>query len=50
MILDGHVSHVTSLVFTNDGKNLISGGRDKVINIWSWSDGELIKTLPVFEV
>ena len=49
-ILDGHVSSVTSLTHSRDGKSLISGGRDQVINVWSVSNGERLKTLPVYEV
>ena len=48
--LDGHVSAVTSLAFSNDGAFLLSGGRDNVVNMWSVPKGERITTLPVYEV
>ncbi|KAJ3263236.1 Transducin (beta)-like 3, partial [Blyttiomyces sp. JEL0837] len=48
-VLDGHVSVVTNLEFSSNGEALLSGGRDKVINMWSVSSGDLIKTLPTYE-
>lgn len=53
-ILDGHVSVIRGLAMTPDGNVLVSGGRDKVINVWSLrgrvkGSAELIKTMPVFE-
>ncbi|GAA5899168.1 hypothetical protein JCM8208_003024 [Rhodotorula glutinis] len=48
-VLDGHVSVVRGLDVTRDGKTLVSGGRDKVVNVWDLERGVLRKTLPVFE-
>lgn len=48
-VLDGHVSVVRGLDVTKDGKTLVSGGRDKVVNVWDLERGVLRKTLPVFE-
>lgn len=48
-ILDGHVSVVRGLDVTNNGKLLVSGGRDKVVNVWDLERGVLRKTIPVFE-
>lgn len=46
-VLDGHVSVVRGLEFSKDGKMLVSGGRDKVVNVWEGS--RLMKTIPVKE-
>ncbi|SCV69910.1 BQ2448_1304 [Microbotryum intermedium] len=48
-VLDGHTSIVTGLQVTKDGKNLISGGRDQIVNLWDLERGVLRKTMPVFE-
>lgn len=48
-VLDGHVSVVRGLDVTSDGKLLVSGGRDKVVNVWDLERGVLRKTTPVFE-
>lgn len=48
-VLDGHVSVVRGLDVTPDGKLLVSGGRDKVVNVWDLDRGVLRKTMPVFE-
>ena len=48
-VLDGHVSVVRGLDVTPDGNTLVSGGRDKVVNVWDLDRGVLRRTLPVFE-
>ncbi|GAA5854118.1 hypothetical protein JCM8547_008235 [Rhodosporidiobolus lusitaniae] len=48
-VLDGHVSVVRGLDVTKDGNLLVSGGRDKVVNVWDLERGVLRKTMPVFE-
>ena len=47
--LDGHSSVVRGLAVTQDGSALISGGRDKVLNVWHLPSGALKHTIPVFE-
>ncbi|KAI9349083.1 WD40-repeat-containing domain protein [Obelidium mucronatum] len=48
-VLDNHVSVVRGVAFSNDGKFLVSGGRDKILNVWELSSGELFKTIPTHE-
>ncbi|KAK9461368.1 WD40-repeat-containing domain protein [Lipomyces oligophaga] len=45
----GHVSVVRGLDFNVDGSLLISGGRDKVINVWSTKNYKLLNTILAFE-
>ena len=33
-VLKAHLSYVTSLAFLPGGAGLISGGRDRVLNVW----------------
>ncbi|KAG8901786.1 U3 small nucleolar RNA-associated protein 13 [Tulasnella sp. 403] len=53
--LDGHVSVPRSLSFTDDGKWLVSGGRDAVLLVWDLKQNgsrfnpKLINTIPVEE-
>lgn len=52
VLLSNHMSQVTSVAFSKDGNTLISGGRDKVVNLWSLdpkSYGTHLRTLPVYE-
>lgn len=44
-ILPGHQYETDGLAFTPDGKYLISGGDDGLINVWNYKTGTLIKTL-----
>ncbi|KAI9030358.1 WD40-repeat-containing domain protein [Hyaloraphidium curvatum] len=48
-VLESHVSVVRGLDLTPNGEYLISGGRDRVVNIWNLGTKELVKTLPVSE-
>lgn len=52
-LLANHMGLVTSVLFTRDGDTLISGGRDKVVNVWSLkqdaSYGAHQSTLPLYE-
>jgi WD40 repeat protein/predicted Ser/Thr protein kinase len=41
----GHTSYVNCLIFSPDGKTLISGGADKTIRIWDVSSGKELRTL-----
>ena len=43
--LNIHAAPVITVVFSPDGKNVISGGTDKEIRIWEASSGQNIKTL-----
>lgn len=44
-----HVSAVRSIDVSPDGRFLVSGGRDQVINIWDLSSGRLLRTAPTLE-
>ncbi len=53
--LKGHTDFVLSLDFSPDGKNIVSGGMDKIVRIWDIEKGkesrQLVKHLdPVFSV
>ncbi|KAI8618546.1 WD40-repeat-containing domain protein [Chytriomyces sp. MP71] len=48
-VLDNHVSVVRGVAFSNDGKHLLTGGRDKILNLWEVATGEIIKTIPTHE-
>ncbi|ODQ64403.1 WD40 repeat-like protein [Nadsonia fulvescens var. elongata DSM 6958] len=52
-VLDSHVSVIRGLDWSVDGKTLISGGRDKVVNVWHSTNGlngwKLKRTIPVLE-
>ncbi len=39
------VDRVNSVIFTSNGETLISGGSDRLINLWRTSDGTLLQTL-----
>ena len=45
MTLTGHTHWVFSLAFSPDGKSLVSGGVDGIINLWDAHTGEHKKTL-----
>ncbi|XP_026401642.1 transducin beta-like protein 3 [Papaver somniferum] len=49
-VLDKHFSTVTSLAVAEDGYTLLSGGRDKVVNLWNLREGTLKKTVPTYEM
>ncbi len=40
-----NVDRVNSVIFTPNGETLISGGSDRLINLWRVSDGTLLQTL-----
>lgn len=48
-VLDSHVSVIRGLDFSADGHTLISGSRDKVVNIWDMKTHSLKSTYPVYE-
>lgn len=41
----GHKTLIRKMAVTKDGKNIISTGDDKIINIWNTQTGDLIETL-----
>jgi len=41
----GHTAKVRSLLYTADGRYLVSAGYDKVVRVWSGASGELVRTL-----
>jgi WD40 repeat protein len=41
----GHMALIRSILFTPDGKQLISAGDDKVIRIWDVASGRTVRTL-----
>ncbi|KAI9031631.1 WD40-repeat-containing domain protein [Phycomyces nitens] len=40
----GHTDHVLALAISSDGQYLASGGKDKVLNIWSVKDNQRISS------
>ncbi|CAO3661060.1 unnamed protein product [Rhizopus stolonifer] len=48
-VLKSHVSVIRGLDFSADGQYLISGSRDKVVNVWEWQQKALRATHPLFE-
>jgi U3 small nucleolar RNA-associated protein 13 len=50
--LTGHLSQVTEIDFfttPEGGRRMVSGGRDKVLNVWDLDKFSLIYTIPVYE-
>ncbi|MBD2596115.1 serine/threonine protein kinase [Nostoc spongiaeforme FACHB-130] len=43
--LTGHVKSVRSVVFSSDGKTLVSASRDNTIKVWNLATGKEIRTL-----
>jgi WD40 repeat protein len=43
--MPGHQYGVTDLVFTADGKFLLTSGRDTLVKVWQTADGKLVKDL-----
>lgn len=51
-LLEGHSSAIRGIGFSHDGATMVSGGRDKVVNVWDTSakgQGRLRNAVPVFE-
>ncbi|KAI3918510.1 hypothetical protein MKX01_041830 [Papaver californicum] len=49
-VLDKHFSTVTSLAVSEDGWTLLSGGRDKVVNLWDLRNYSFKMTVPTYEM
>lgn len=47
--LTGHTNRVTDLVFSADGKNLASAGRDRNIRLWEIKSGKELYAFPIRE-
>jgi WD40 repeat protein len=41
----GHMAIIKSLMFTSDGKYLVSAGDDKVVRIWDIATGKTVRTI-----
>ena len=41
----GHQAVIRGLLFTSDGKFLVSAGDDKVVRIWDWRAGKTVRTI-----
>jgi WD40 repeat protein len=39
----GHMGAIRGVVFTPDGKQIVSAGLDKVIRIWDWQTGSTVR-------
>lgn len=48
-VLSGHMTRVTSLSFSLDGKSMVSGSRDKVLILWNLEKYEQVRVVPVYE-
>ncbi|XP_064470789.1 transducin beta-like protein 3 [Ornithodoros turicata] len=47
--LSGHFSVITDLAFIDDGGQLLSSSRDKVVILWDTRELKTLKTIPVYE-
>lgn len=47
MVIDGHghTGKVKALLYTHDGRQLVTAGHDKTVRIWSAKTGELLRTI-----
>jgi WD40 repeat protein len=43
--LTGHSDYVTTLQFTPDGAQLVSGGLDRTVRVWDIADGQAVQTI-----
>jgi U3 small nucleolar RNA-associated protein 13 len=50
VLLENHLSAVTDVCFLQGGNQMVSVGRDKVMNLWDLTSNSLLRTFPVFEV
>ena len=47
--LKEHRGQVTSVCFSKDGDQLLTGGDDEAIRIWNWRDGKCLQTIKDFD-
>jgi WD40 repeat protein len=45
MDLEGHTSHVISVVWNHDGSKILSGSNEHTLKIWDGMTGEVLNTL-----
>jgi len=41
----GHMAQVWTLAFATDGRQLVTAGEDKVIRVWDWQSGKVVRTI-----
>jgi WD40 repeat protein len=44
--LEGHTNSVFTVLFLNEGKYILSGGRDAFIRVWEVASGKLLESIP----
>jgi WD40 repeat protein len=44
-VLEGHSNRVTSVAFSGDGGRIVSGSRDRSVQVWDASTGKTLKVL-----
>ncbi len=47
--LSGHTGSVKAMVFSGDNTQLLTGGIDSTVKVWSMNDGSLLKDIPLDE-
>ncbi|KAF9472462.1 hypothetical protein BDN70DRAFT_774454, partial [Pholiota conissans] len=44
-VLEGHSNYVTSVAFSSDSKQIVSGSNDQTVRVWDASMGKELKEL-----
>ncbi|XP_054168182.1 transducin beta-like protein 3 [Oppia nitens] len=47
--MDGHCSKVTAIKFSLDGQHILTASRDKLVIVWSASDHQMVRSIPIYE-